>query len=629
MLAVAAMALIFSGCNNQPVPAPKPAAQAKPRTAPVKPPPVQPPRKTAAEIAAEKQAEEDRLEQERLAAEEAKLLARAALEREESSQRLLLCTPRGPLVARIYITIDGTPFRAEATKRVDELLAALDADGDGQTPWSEAFDNAAFAVGPFETPPDDNRGRARLLRSVDLDRDGQVSREEIHFLLAHESFGAPDFDLTADPGAQLVDRYDSYVWRLLDVDDDGILSAEEFLGAAERLKSRDADDDDLLHADEVNPYISVVDPQGTMMTEDSYAGLGSASVIQLGFDAEWSTVRTALDEHYLPDDEFQPESFPMTPGLFAALDGDGDGSLADHEFVRLNRVPPHLELEVHFGRTGDLPPGIAMVELSSEIAGLNPRIARGERGVTLELSGIKVRFFSNDPGAADYQQLAAAQLAALDANSDGYLEESELPEGNPDMEFSFANLDTSGDGKVYPDELAAYIERQQAAQLKQVRATSAGLEDALYSALDTSNDGRLTLREIVDAPRRLAELDSDGDGALLKDDIPASIAVSLSRGAADAMQQAAAPRPAMVQAAPPVAGPPWFVRMDSNGDGDISPREFLGDAAKFAGLDADADGFIDLAEATAAGGEAPTPAPAETGEPATEATEAAASEQLR
>jgi Ca2+-binding EF-hand superfamily protein len=46
-----------------------------------------------------------------------------------------------------------------------------------------------------------------------------------------------------------------------------------------------------------------------------------------------------------------------------------------------------------------------------------------------------------------------------------------------------------------------------------------------------------------------------------------------------------------------MGGPLWFQKMDRNGDGDISPREFLGTDEDFRKIDADGDGLISSAEA--------------------------------
>ena len=44
-------------------------------------------------------------------------------------------------------------------------------------------------------------------------------------------------------------------------------------------------------------------------------------------------------------------------------------------------------------------------------------------------------------------------------------------------------------------------------------------------------------------------------------------------------------------------GPLWFRKMDRNGDGDVSRREFLGSKADFKKLDLDGDGLISREEA--------------------------------
>src|SRR5262249_39045149 len=44
-------------------------------------------------------------------------------------------------------------------------------------------------------------------------------------------------------------------------------------------------------------------------------------------------------------------------------------------------------------------------------------------------------------------------------------------------------------------------------------------------------------------------------------------------------------------------GPLWFQKMDRNGDGDVSRKEFLGSDERFKEIDADGDGLISAEEA--------------------------------
>jgi Ca2+-binding EF-hand superfamily protein len=184
----------------------------------------------------------------------------------------------------------------------------------------------------------------------------------------------------------------------------------------------------------------------------------------------------------------------------------------------------------------------------------------------------------------------------LDKDSNGYLDADEYAGQVLGFPIPFAALDADGDGMVYAKEVGALLGQRQAVIRAQIRARAADQEDALFRALDTNGDGRLTAREIYGTPGVLNELDGNQDGQLQSHEIPGTMAVGFVRG--DAQQDNAL----FVTPSMPAAGggkdlPAWFVGMDSNGDGDISPREFLGARDKFRQLDADGDGFVSGDEA--------------------------------
>jgi Ca2+-binding EF-hand superfamily protein len=156
---------------------------------------------------------------------------------------------------------------------------------------------------------------------------------------------------------------------------------------------------------------------------------------------------------------------------------------------------------------------------------------------------------------------------------------------------------------VYPKEIVAYYNYLQAPMLASIRAMAVQEANALFQTLDQTGDGRLSLREMRSAAERLRTLDANGDGRLGEDEIPTTILVTLARGGFSGYsggtgtlgRQPGGRAPAAAQ------GPDWFVRMDRNGDGDVTLKEFLGTEEQFRKLDRNGDGFIDRTEAEAAG----------------------------
>jgi hypothetical protein len=120
--------------------------------------------------------------------------------------------------------------------------------------------------------------------------------------------------------------------------------------------------------------------------------------------------------------------------------------------------------------------------------------------------------------------------------------------------------------------------------------------------VDQVPDGRLGIREMRGAGARLRALDRNGDGTLQPTELPESLTVTIGRGNA----VFGARPPVVVPGTSPAAGgagPKWFVHMDRNGDGDVSPREFPGPVETFRRLDRDGDGLLDANEAAQAAGE--------------------------
>jgi Ca2+-binding EF-hand superfamily protein len=136
---------------------------------------------------------------------------------------------------------------------------------------------------------------------------------------------------------------------------------------------------------------------------------------------------------------------------------------------------------------------------------------------------------------------------------------------------------------------------------------TAGREDA-KAAFERAAPGVVTISAVPGPVGLFDLLDADCDGQISVAELRRAKTVLAARAAGDA-DVSLVIVPGIAQAAPNplirtfarTEGAAWFRAMESNGDGYVSPREFLGTPEQFRKLDRDGDGLISPEEAAAAG----------------------------
>src|SRR5262249_54549894 len=150
-----------------------------------------------------------------------------------------------------------------------------------------------------------------------------------------------------------------------------------------------------------------------------------------------------------------------------------------------------------------------------------------------------------------------------------------------------------GDGKVTAEEFNAFSDLKDSIRGHVTFFRVEQVGRSLFRMLDHDGDGRLGPREMNQAWARLQPWDKGGgiDRAAL----PVLFRLTLGHGALPAQDREAGFLLPLGRIPP--RGPLWFLKMDRNGDGDVSLKEWLGTIEQFRRIDTDGDGLISLEEA--------------------------------
>jgi Ca2+-binding EF-hand superfamily protein len=492
-------------------------------------------------------------------------------------QDLVLLGPLEPLRVRLAIEVDGTSFRKVWIDTYQRMFDLFDTDRDGSLTHEQSDKlTAVFQRGVVAPAKDARTAAGAMMAAKTLKRDDLLRRIELI---------APPLSLRQRLSSQ---GAGPALTPLLDVDGDGRLSREELRSAKDSLHGRDFNDDQLITQQEL-----IAGPSSTVSASgESNVGEGAVVVLTEALDA--AAVAEILLARYDRNRDGSlslkapAELVAADGGGLAALDADADQILNRQELRGFLELPIDAELPLSFGATG-------AARKRGEAAQRYRLQRKLDGGYRLHVGSSEVNFKrdNRDPSKDD----RLPRLRDFDANADESLDTNELM-NVPDRP-EFAMLDTDRDGTISASEFDAFfLQRARIAAVQLVlEVTDQGAD--LFTTLDKNFDRVLTPRELQAAPELLATEDRDGDGFLGGVEMSYSLVLKLSRGGtpttpnnpAGAMRTAAEP-----QVKGDRQGPPWFLKMDRNRDGDVSLAEFLGSRDTFRKLDQDGNDLLSVDE---------------------------------
>jgi Ca2+-binding EF-hand superfamily protein len=552
------------------------------------------------------------------------------IETGDEEQVLLFLGPTRPLLIRLRLQVDGLGYRARWDEAVWGMSRVFDADGDGLLSRQEiARIDLARLNAPF---PAAGMQAARGARSRD-------EAFEFGDLAAKVRLYAPAFAIEAEPRPQ-ADPEGVDVFESLDRDKDGRLSRAEIASAATALDRLDVDDDEVISAAELGPYRNpfFANPAAvTVRAGPANMGINSSAFLlaaagpaerarkilerydtgttrgaPVGSDAGLGTLilhALATPGPRARDGRLGRGEIGLDPEVFGRVDRDGDDALDLAEIERGLATVPDVEVIARIGRRdpwlgaieavgppGPRPGGVSLRTLGPDgllidvgTAVIELRIGEDVREQSLTLT----------------KSVYTTQFQNFDTNKDKALDRDEA-RTSPVLSRLFDAADRDRNGRLTEAELIAYFEFQ--AEVSGLRTVLRAVDQgsSLLDLLDADRDRRICLRELRALPEAIRREDRDGDGQVTPGEIVRHYRWTLGRPGGPGLL--AAPAAGVVRTPgagvprAPRGAPTWFLKMDRNRDGDVSPREFLGPAAAFAAYDIDGDGLLSAAEAARGAG---------------------------
>ena len=500
--------------------------------------------------------------------------------------RIYLPTAAGPLIVDVHVHIDDQNQSTLFHQQIDKVIEDA-TNGSGEPlEWQQLFDFVEDDPDRFGPIMQNVNNQTReLIRRHDSNRNKRVEHDELVKFLFRDARENVAFRVRGTDYYQNATPTSSSLIDLLDSDRDGHLDSTEVDNVEYALLRLDQNSDQQIELNEI---------QATNPNDDEIWGRrrtsrhGDVAMDLEGF-VDWNLVSYSLDS--------MRENVPFGTGenSVAKLDENGDGETSSEEAKSLLTDDAHFHVLIEFA-SGDLP-SVQLVRTDSSIQDDSVKVEVYPGQICI--SGDRLQFVVQVVDRPNRQNRIPVQaFNQFDVNQDGFLDETEIPEAASAM-FSFEELDENGDGKLTLREINQPNDSAVPIWSYQVRGRAAEFPDQMFGLLDRDHDRVLSSREIRGVSERVHAL-SRQSRPVGANDLPVTYVLKFVRG--NPRQDAESFRRSL-DPPPKERLPSWASQMDTNNDGEISRREFIGTAEQFEKLDLDNDGFLGSHESNAAAAE--------------------------